>query len=121
MIYVVAEARTNAAKHAQASKVNVFVEGKDGNIRDARTRLICAHARAKWRDPQWARHPHRKVTRMATKISALPARVGQSPEDFQRLGVERGRMARWEDGAHNDGGPGTFEWWYIDAEVDGST
>jgi hypothetical protein len=30
-------------------------------------------------------------------------------------------MAPWEDGAHNDGSPGTFEWWYIDAEVDGST
>jgi hypothetical protein len=51
MIYVVAEALTNAAKHAQASKVNVFVEGKDANIRAARTRLICAHARAKWAGP----------------------------------------------------------------------
>jgi len=30
--YVVAEALTNAAKHAQASKVNVFVEGEDANF-----------------------------------------------------------------------------------------
>jgi glucose-6-phosphate-specific signal transduction histidine kinase len=40
--YVIAEALTNAAKHAQASKVNVCVEGEDANIRDARTRLNCA-------------------------------------------------------------------------------
>jgi hypothetical protein len=58
---------------------------------------------------------------MPTKTLALPARVGESPQDYQRLGLEKGRMAPWEDGAHNDGSPGTFEWWYIDAEVDGST
>src|SRR3981081_1502543 len=58
---------------------------------------------------------------MPTKTLALPAGVGQSAQDYQRLGLERGRMAPWEDGAHNDGSPGTFEWWYIDAEVDGST
>jgi ribosomal protein S11 len=40
--YVVAEALTDAAKHAQASKVNVCVEGEGANIRDARTRLNCA-------------------------------------------------------------------------------
>jgi hypothetical protein len=58
---------------------------------------------------------------MPSKTLALPARVGQSAQDYQRLGLERDRMAPWEDGAHNDGSPGTFEWWYIDAEVEGST
>jgi hypothetical protein len=39
---VVGAAITIAAKYAQASKVNVCVEGEDANIRGARTRLNCA-------------------------------------------------------------------------------
>jgi hypothetical protein len=39
---VVGAAISNAAKYAQASKVNVCVEGEDANIRGARTRLNCA-------------------------------------------------------------------------------
>jgi hypothetical protein len=46
---------------------------------------------------------------MPTKTLALPAGVGQSAQDYQRLGLERGGMARWKDGAYNDGSPGTFE------------
>lgn len=58
---------------------------------------------------------------MTEKTHVLPARVGQTPQDYKRLSLERERMRPWEDGAHNDGSPGTFEWWYIDAEVAGST
>jgi len=51
---------------------------------------------------------------------ARPARLAMSPQDYQKLGLEKGRMEPWEDAAHTDGSPGTHEWWYIDAEVDGA-
>jgi hypothetical protein len=58
---------------------------------------------------------------MTTRAVALPARMGNSPQDFQRLGLQKDRMEPWEDGAHTDGSPGTWEWWYMDAEFDGAT
>ena len=58
---------------------------------------------------------------MTTRAVALPARMGNSPQDFQRLGLHKDRMEPWEDGAHTDGSPGTWEWWYMDAEFDGAT
>ena len=51
---------------------------------------------------------------------ARPGRLAMSPQDYQKLGLEKGRMEPWEDAAHTDGSPGTHEWWYIDAEVDGA-
>jgi hypothetical protein len=51
---------------------------------------------------------------------ARPARLAMSPQDYQKLGLEKGRMEPWEDAVHTDGSPGSHEWWYIDAEVDGA-
>lgn len=50
-----------------------------------------------------------------------PAVLATSPAQYQRLGLEKGRIAPWEDGMRTDGGAGTFEWWYFDANLaDGS-
>jgi hypothetical protein len=43
------------------------------------------------------------------------ARPAMFPQDYQKLGLEKGRTEPWEDAAHTDGSPGTHEWWYIDA------
>lgn len=37
---------------------------------------------------------------------------------YRRLGVERGKMAVWEDGRRTGEGPSEFEWWYLDASLD---
>ncbi|MFD7026070.1 hydroxyneurosporene dehydrogenase [Promicromonospora sukumoe] len=46
------------------------------------------------------------------------ASIAHDDEDFARLGLVRGRVAGWEDGARTDGRPGTYEWWYFDAHLD---
>jgi hypothetical protein len=46
------------------------------------------------------------------------ARLGSTPEDYKRIGIKPDDVLPWEDGARTDGGPGTWEWWYFDANLD---
>ena len=46
------------------------------------------------------------------------AEVADQPHDYERYGLRRDRVEEWEDGAHTDGRPGTYEWWYFDAHLD---
>ena len=47
-----------------------------------------------------------------------PARLAASPEDYQRLNLEKGRIAQWEDGQRVDAGAPFIEWWYFDTDLD---
>ncbi len=47
------------------------------------------------------------------------ARLADRPQDYQRLGIQPGRAAVWEDGVRTEGKRGEFEWWYFDAKLDG--
>jgi predicted secreted hydrolase len=47
-----------------------------------------------------------------------PARMGNTPEDYARFGIEPGAIKPHEDGLRTDGGPGSYEWWYFDAHLD---
>jgi hypothetical protein len=53
-----------------------------------------------------------------TGTASLPARLGGTPQDYERLGLEPRRIKPWEDGMRTDGAPGTYEWWYFDAHLD---
>ncbi len=53
-----------------------------------------------------------------SSAAALPARLGDAPEDYARLGIEPHAIKPFEDGARTDGAPGTYEWWYFDAHLD---
>jgi hypothetical protein len=46
-------------------------------------------------------------------MSGLPVRLADEPQDYQRLGIERGRVAAFEDGMRTN-----YEWWYFDAHLD---
>ena len=47
--------------------------------------------------------------------------TANSDADYMRLGLARGEIQPWEDGARTDDRPGTYEWWYFDAHLaDGS-
>jgi CrtC N-terminal lipocalin domain len=37
--------------------------------------------------------------------------------DYERLGLARGAVAPWEDGARTDNRRGTYEWWYFDCHL----
>ena len=50
--------------------------------------------------------------------STLPARLGSTPADYTRLGVEPHAIKPFEDGMRTDGAPGSYEWWYFDAHLD---
>jgi hypothetical protein len=51
--------------------------------------------------------------------TAVPLAVTASSDaDYERLGLARGDIKAWEDGARTDGRPGTYEWWYFDAHLD---
>ncbi|MDQ1679652.1 MAG: hypothetical protein QOI42_511, partial [Frankiaceae bacterium] len=52
-----------------------------------------------------------------TDHPAEPARLGSTPDDYARLGIEPGAIKPWEDGLRTDGGAGTYEWWYFDAHL----
>ena len=52
-----------------------------------------------------------------TTTTPLAGRVA-SDAGYERLGLARDRVAPWEDGARTDGGRGSFEWWYFDAQLD---
>ena len=47
-----------------------------------------------------------------------PARLAASPEDYQRLNLEKGHIAQWEDGQRVDAAAPFIEWWYFDADLD---
>lgn len=47
--------------------------------------------------------------------------VGTSVEDFQREGMNPERIELWEDGLRTDMQPGSYEWWYFDAEMENGT
>jgi predicted secreted hydrolase len=51
-------------------------------------------------------------------VSCSLARLGSTPEDYQRIGIKPDQVLPWEDGARTDGSAGTFEWWYFDANLD---
>lgn len=51
-------------------------------------------------------------------MTTLTARLGSSPQDYERLGLEPGAIKGREDGMRTDGSPGTYEWWYFDAHLD---
>lgn len=53
-----------------------------------------------------------------TSTDSAPARMGGTPEDYTRLGIEPRAIKPREDGLRTDGSPGTFEWWYFDAHLD---
>jgi hypothetical protein len=46
------------------------------------------------------------------------ARFADRPDDYEKLGVQPGRIAAFEDAMRTDGGPGGYEWWYFDAHLD---
>jgi hypothetical protein len=50
--------------------------------------------------------------------SASLAAAADTDADFERLGILRGDIRAWEDGARTDGRAGTYEWWYFDAHLD---
>ena len=53
-----------------------------------------------------------------TSAATLSARLGSTPEDYARLGIEPGAVKPWEDGMRTGGVEGTYEWWYFDAHLD---
>ena len=56
---------------------------------------------------------------MARRIAATaPVRLGSTPDDYARLGIEPRAIKQWEDGMRTDGSRGTYEWWYFDAHLD---
>ena len=56
-------------------------------------------------------------------VTGTPSAViASAEEDYRRLGIDRGAVRTWEDGARTDNRRGTYEWWYFDAHLeDGST
>jgi predicted secreted hydrolase len=44
--------------------------------------------------------------------------MADTPQDYQRLGIGRGRVVAFEDGMRTTGQPGDYEWWYFDANLD---
>ena len=53
-----------------------------------------------------------------TAIAAPLAVTASSDADYERLGLLRGDIRAWEDGARTDDRPGTYEWWYFDAHLE---
>jgi hypothetical protein len=59
---------------------------------------------------------------MFTSHHLSSARFADKPEDFAKLGIQRGRIEAFEDGMRTEGGPGGYEWWYFDSHLhDGSS
>jgi hypothetical protein len=54
---------------------------------------------------------------MSRTTASAPSRLGSTPEDYARLGIEPRAIKPWEDGMRTDGSPGTYEWWYFDAHL----
>ena len=56
-----------------------------------------------------------------TKTVAPMAVIARSDDDYARLGLARGDIKVWEDGARTDDRPGSYEWWYFDAHLEDGT
>jgi hypothetical protein len=54
------------------------------------------------------------MARQATPMAVIAA----DEADYRRLGISRGSVQAWEDGARTDDRRGTYEWWYFDAHLD---
>ena len=50
--------------------------------------------------------------------AAPMAAIASSDADYARLGLARGDIKPWEDGARTDDRPGSYEWWYFDAHLE---
>ena len=50
-----------------------------------------------------------------------PARLMDRPEDYKRLGLQKGNVEPWEDGMRDNFDAGHFEWWYFDCMLDDGT
>ena len=57
------------------------------------------------------------ISRKASPLQPL-AVIASDDADYARLGLARGAVAPWEDGARTDNRRGTYEWWYFDAHLD---
>jgi hypothetical protein len=55
-----------------------------------------------------------KIASEATSAAVIAA----DEADYRRLGITRGLVEPWEDGARTDNRRGTYEWWYFDAHLD---
>jgi len=53
-----------------------------------------------------------------TSTTVVPARLGDTPDDYARIGIEARDIKPWEDAMRTGGAPGTYEWWYFDAHLD---
>ena len=47
------------------------------------------------------------------------ASAARASDDYARFRLHPTTVAQWEDGARTDNRPGTYEWWYFDAHLDG--
>jgi len=50
-------------------------------------------------------------------VSTSLARLGSTAADYERIGIKPDQVLPWEDGARTDGSAGTYEWWYLDAQL----
>lgn len=48
----------------------------------------------------------------------IPVRVMDQPQDYLRMGTQRGMIEAWEDGKRDDDRAGVYEWWYFDMILD---
>ena len=74
--------------------------------------------------PPAGRSPHAPSSPLAARgplAAGGGARLASRDADYFRLGLARGTAATWEDGMRTDGGPGSYEWWYTDAEFEDGT
>lgn len=46
------------------------------------------------------------------------AKLATEKTYYDKIGIKEGMTQPWEDGMRTNGGSGTFEWWYIDAEYE---
>jgi hypothetical protein len=53
-----------------------------------------------------------------TSAAPVPARLGSTPDAYERLGLDPRVIKAPEDGMRTDGSRGTYEWWYFDAHLD---
>lgn len=49
------------------------------------------------------------------------SRLMDTPQDYAALHVNPEAVEPWEDGRRNEGAPGGYEWWYVDALCDDGT
>lgn len=47
------------------------------------------------------------------------ARLGDRPEDYERVGLNPSYPEIWEDGVRTEGKKGEYEWWYFDGKLNG--